>query len=155
MKKLILCLMILLFAYPLYAAPRRWCQWDGTKPFGCQTEKDETILDTDGTKLTSFAEANAAGWYREIISKPVLTAYQKRGALISDKVGNEITTTWEVIDLTQAEIDELNKIAMDKDTFELINGMIALGVFTKVQAANWFSPDIKAAYLARDRLENP
>jgi len=159
MKKLFVLLAIVLIP-SLAMAGIRFCQWnnDDKQPFACQTvvrvNGQHQITLPDGTVVTTVQAANDAGLYRLRFVAPTIGENQKRGDKTYSLMGNEITMTYEVIDLTQEEIDAITAQVMDMNIYYLWKLLMETGVITVQQALDNVPQEVIDAYQARKRLES-
>jgi len=152
MKKLIIVLVITLFAVPSFAD--QWCEWSGTEGENCQSDGRGYIM-IDGFPTRTPAIANTKGWYKLIVTQPTIGADQTRDAEVWGFAANEISKTWTVRDLTAEEIDQRDASPMPLSEYYLWWTLIETGTITQQQAVNHLPQELIDAYQARDRLENP
>ena len=105
MNKIILA-VLLVFAMSSTASAEYWCQWDGSAGVNCKSSSGPSIKTPSG-KLISTDEANmnSFGYFKVTDTDPVIGADEKRGAVQWGKVDNQISRTWAVDAMSQAEID--------------------------------------------------
>lgn len=153
MKKFIIGFLFVLFISPMALADQ-WCEWSGTQGINCQSDDSGFIL-IDGRPTRTESIANAAGWYRVIVTEPSVGADETKDAIVWGFASNEITKTWTVRDLTPAEIDERDAGAMPLSEYWLWKTLLLTGVITQQQAIDNLPSELIDAYQARDRIENP
>ena len=156
MKKFILCLMISFIPSLLFAGT--WCQWDGSQGTNCQSTTRTYITINNVRVSVSAANLNPRGWYELTVTDPTIGADQVRDAEVWDLVSNEMSKTWTVRDMTAVEIDTRDAAAMPLIDYLQFNLMVEKGVATPAEIVAYLTakyPEVLAAYLARDRLENP
>lgn len=128
-----------------------WCQWDGSKGINCRSAEigSQINLPNDGRITVEEAIANEHGYYKTTRTQPVFdSATHKRGAEIWGKVDNQISLTWEVVELTGNELTENTSRALSIESYCLMKPLLDHGV---VQAS-WYSQKIRDAYVAQQTL---
>ena len=153
MKKIVLCLMFLFTPSLLMAGT--WCQWDGSQGTNCQSTSRTYIMINNVRVSISAENLNPRGWYERTVTQPSIGEDQVKDAEVWGFADNEISLTWTVRDMTQAEIDTRDADAMPLSEYYLWKTLIVTGVITQQQAVNNLPAELIDAYQARDRLENP
>ena len=153
MKKFVLCLMIMFVPSLLFAGT--WSQWDGSAGINCRSTSKTSIVIDDHRVTVSAENLNPRGWYELTTTQPTIGADQVRDAEVWDLVGNEMSLTWTVRDMTATEIDQRIASPMRITDYYIWKVLIATGTITQAQAANRLPQELIDAYQARDRLENP
>ena len=154
MKKLVIVLCVILMASMAYAG--RWCEWSGTEGENCVNDRNGVLLSPTGVKTRTISKINSWGLYQVTTTQPQLGVNQVRDAEIWDKVGNQISLTWSVRDMTEEEIYERDAQPMSVEVYLLYKALVAGGVFTQQQVVTYLTnnyPEIVTAYLARKALE--
>lgn len=151
MKKII---FIILIAVASPALADQWCQWAGDQGTNCQSDSRGYIV-INGYNVRTPAIAHARGWYRLVVTQPTVGENQVIGTTVWGFSDNVISKTWTVRDMTDEEIDQRAASPMPIGEYYIWKALIAKGVITQQEAAQRLPDDLKAAYLARDRLENP
>ena len=153
MKKIVLCLIFMLVPSLLVAGT--WCQWDGSQGTNCQSTS-RTYITINNVRVSVSAEnLNPRGWYERTVTQPSIGEDQVKDAEVWGFADNEISLTWTVRDMTQAEIDTRDASPMTLSEYYLWKTLITTGVITQQQAVNNLPAELIDAYQARDRLENP
>ena len=156
MRKFILCLLFIFIPSLLFAGT--WCQWDGSAGTNCQSIT-RTYITINNVRVTvSAANLNPRGWYELTVTEPSVGEDQVKDAVVWDFVTNQISKTWTVRDMTAVEIDTRDAAVMPLIDYLQFNLMVAKGVATPAEIVAYLTtkyPEVLAAYLARDRLENP
>jgi len=168
MRKIILCATVLFMLAGISYA-ETYCMWDGSQGQYCQSDSkgyiqyprdysDKTLANNKifGTE----ADYNTHGFYRLIVTDPVLGADQVRdqevwGIDTHPVNPDTITKTWTVRDMTATELDIKEAGPMPLSEYYLWKALIVKGVITQQEAANALPQELIDAYLARDRIENP
>ena len=149
--RLTIAVFVLLFAVQANAAT--WCKWDGSQGINC-TSTNRTSAVLDGHRVTVSAEnLNPRGWYELVVTEPTIGADQVRGQTIWALVGNQITKTWEVQDMTTEDIDQRIARPMSLSDYYQWKVLLETGVITVQQARNHIPQELIDAYQARKRLE--
>lgn len=130
-----------------------WCEWDGSAGINGQSDSRGYIL-INNIPTRTPAVANSKGWYKVIITQPIIGEDQDRDAEVWGFTGTEITKTWTVRDLTDQEKDQRTASPMPLSEYYLWYALLAKGVITTEEAVAALPPELVAAYEARDRLEN-
>jgi hypothetical protein len=155
MRKIILCVTVLFMLSGIGYA-ETWCMWDGSKGTDCRDDSNGYIILTNGMPVSIDEENfNRHGYYRLIVTNPVLGADQVRDAEVWGFGGNEITKTWTVRDMTVTEIDIRDAGPMPLSEYYLWKVLHLKGVITTQEIQNNLPQELQDAYMARDRLENP
>jgi len=144
-------ILYFLMAFILLAASAnasQWCQWDGTQGLECQSDA-RGYIKISGFPVKTPAIANARGYFKVTDTIPELTATQKFGAIVWEKVGNDINRTYTVVDKTTTENDEDTARALSLEMYVVLKWMVAQGVINPATAPT----ALKNAYLARQRIE--
>ena len=150
MKKFIVVALFVFFISPLALADQ-WCEWSGTQGINCQSDgRGFILIENRPTRTPSVA--NAAGWYKVIVTEPSVGVDETKDAEVWDKVGNQITLTWTVRDLTATEIDEQIASPMQIEMYYVWKALLATGTITQQQAADNLPQEMVDAYMARKRL---
>ena len=113
----------------------------------------------NGVRVSVSAEnLNPRGWYELTVTKPSIGEDQVRDAVVWGFETNQISKTWTARDMTAEEIDIRDAAVMPLIDYLQFNLMVAKGVATPAEIVAYLTakyPEVLAAYLARDRLENP
>jgi len=152
MKTFITFLILTFFSVPAFADT--WCEWDGTTGINPQSDNRGYIL-IEGRPTRTPSIANAAGWYKVVVTQPTIGVDQIKYDEVWGFAANEISKTWTVRDLTAEELDQREAGAMPLSEYYLWWTLIETGLITQQQAANHLPQELIDAYQARDRLENP
>lgn len=156
MKKLILILVLI----PTISFAGQWCKWDGSKGVSCQGDSKGYIIVDNGFKVSTESILNGHGFYELTITEPTVGANQVKDAEVWGLVGNQMSLTWTVRDMTTTEIDERTAGPMtieDYLQFKILTHP-TYGIVTKAQLRTYLEnnyPEVIDAFEARDRLENP
>lgn len=155
MKKLIVTVLLIFFVTS-FASADRWCQWSGTAGINCRNDSAGVLRLPFPTRTEALI--NAKGFYRVTNTHPTVGEDQTKDVEVWDLVGNQMSLTWTVRDLTTAEIDSRDAEPMPRSEYFLWSALVAGGVFTGAQIAAFLqanAPELVEAYQARDRIENP
>ena len=103
-KRLILTVLFVFVAST--ASAEYWCQWDGSAGVNCKSSSGPSVTTPSG-KLISTDEPNmnSYSYFKVTDTNPTIGADEKRGAVQWGKVDNQISRTWAVDAMSQAEID--------------------------------------------------
>ena len=148
--------MILLVPTILFAGT--WCQWDGSAGTNCQSTSRTYIIINNVRVSVSAENLNPRGWYELTVTEPTVGEDQVKDAIVWGFATNQISKTWTVRDMTSEEIDIRDAAVMPLIDYLQFNLLVAKGVATPAEIVAYLTakyPEILAAYLARDRLENP
>jgi len=160
MKKLILCLLIVLIPGIVFA--ENWCMWSGTEAEYCQSDDsrgyirmpselaDKTVANNVVTGTE--ADYNTAGFYKLVVTQPTLGENQVRDEEVWGFADNEISKTWTVRDMTATEIDNRIASPMSVTDYYQWKCLLVTGVITQQQALDNLPPVMVDAYQARKRL---
>lgn len=129
----------------------QWCEWSGTQGVNCQSD-GRGYIKIEGRPTKTPAIANAAGWYKVIVTEPSLGADETKDEVVWGFASNEITKTWTVRDMTSTEIDERDASAMKITDYYLWKTLLKTSVITQQQAVDNLPADLIDAYQARKRL---
>ena len=155
MKKLIATVIFLtLLSTPLYA--KTWCTWSGTEGENCQSDSKGYIRIPDGHPIAANeTNLNDHGFYEKTDTQPTIGADQTKDAEVWGMVGNQISLTWTVRDLTAIEIDNRVASPMSVSDYYVWWTLIETGTITIAQAQAHLPAELIQAYQARGRLLNP
>jgi len=141
----------MLCAPPLYAA--RWCAWSGTEGTNCQSDTRRYLLALDGHKISvDEANLNAFGFYELTTTQPTIGADQVKDSEVWGLVGNQMSLTWSVRDMTATEIDNRIASPMSMTDYYIWKALLVTGVLTQAQATANLPAEMIDAYKARARL---
>ena len=147
MKKIILAILIVLFASPAFAA--RWCQWDGSKGIGCQDDLRGYITLVDGLRISGSAEHfNINGYYLLTTTQPTVPEGSVKETEVWGKIENDISQTWTVREKTTEEINTEIGNTMSFEMYKVLSWFAAEGYIDPATAP----AGIRDAYLARQAL---
>lgn len=147
----IILLISVFLAAPVHAD--QWCQWDGTQGVECQSDSKGYIVVPNGFKVSTESIANGHGLYHLTITEPSLGTNQVKDVEVWGLIGNQMSLTWTVRDLTTDEIDAKTASPMPLSEYYLWKALIIKGVITTAEAAAALPQELIDAYLARDRIE--
>ena len=124
----------------------------GTKGENCISNRNNVLISPDGRPTRTESIINSWGVFRVAITQPALGVNQVTDAEIWNKVGNLITLTWSVRDLTAEELDEQAAQPMALSDYYQWKILVLKGVVTKAELATNLPQELKDAYLARERM---
>lgn len=153
MKLFTFCLVIILS--PFMASAGEWCEWSGSSGVNCQSDSLGYVNAPNGFNVKTESILNSHGIYRLTVTQPTLGVDQTKDAVVWGLVGNQMSKTWTVRDLTATEIDQRDATPMPLSEYYLWMVLEATGNITVQQIQNNLPQELIDAYLARDRLENP
>ena len=145
-------IVLLTFFISTAAYADRWCQWSGTEGENCKNDSKGILNMPFPTKTETLI--NTKGYYRVTINQPSIEINQVKDTEIWDKVGNQISLTWTVRTLSDAEIDARDSEAMPLSEYYLWKVMLTTGIITQQQAQQYLPAELIEAYRARNRMEN-
>lgn len=150
MKKIIIILGILMVAS--FAHADQWCEWSGTEGINCVNDRSGVLKSPDGIPTRTEVTINGWGLFRVTSTQPVVGEDEKRDAEVWNKVGNQISLTWTVRDMTATEIDNRIASPMSMTNYYLWKALLVTGVLTNQQAVDNLPSEMIDAYQARKRL---
>ena len=104
MNKIILAILFVFVAST--ASATEWCRWDGSAGINCKSTTKSQVTTPSGTRIsTDEANMNSFGYYETTTTNPTIGADEKQGVVQWSKVDNQISRTWAVDAMSQAEID--------------------------------------------------
>ena len=153
MNRIILA-VLLVFVMLGTASATEWCRWDGSAGIiPCKvTSKTQVTLPNGKLVSTDEANMNSFGYYKTTTIYPTIGADEQRGAIQWGKVDNQISRTWAVDSMSQAEIDLRDNTAACagyQNTMWLAKKLITKGVLV----AGDFSAAETVIYQACQALE--
>jgi len=153
MKKLLFTIIIYLFAVGV-ASAEYWCQWDGSAGINCKSANigDQITKPNGGRIYVSEYNLNSHDYYKVTDTNPTIGADEKRGVVQWGKVDNQISRTWAVDAMSQAEIDlrdNTNACAGMENTMWLAKKLVTKGTLV----AGDFSAAETTIYQACQALE--
>jgi len=150
MKKYIM--LVLMLVVPTFAYAERYCQWDGSKGYNCQTDDKGFIRLDSGLKIRGVSAYNSYGYYRLTDTEPVYDPEtQSRDQEVWGFTSPEMTLTYTVRDLTEEELNEIAAQPMSVEMYQHNKWLANEGVTNPSTMPQW----MRDAYQARVALENP
>ena len=104
MNRIILAILFVFVASTAHA--EYWCKWDGSAGVNCKSTSGSSVTIPSGKNIsTDEPNMNSFGYFKVTDTQPTIGADEKRGAVQWGKVDNQISRTWAVDAMSQAEID--------------------------------------------------